>query len=176
MIQFNRTLNGVRSIRDAYYKELQPIGADALKIASQGGIMVKTLTVKCPHCNQISEIFLSTNACVIILNCPTCLSPVMYFDRKIFPLSKTQIDEIKETKESGAMMKMLERISRPEQPVIKTAHKLAQVSGTVIQGKHLFLPNLEPHQREKYIRDDDITNLRIELALCHDSGDFIDLL
>lgn len=136
--------------------------------------MVKTLTVKCPHCNQVSEIFLSTNACVIILNCPTCLSPVMYFDRKIFPLSKTQIDEIKETKESGEMMKMLERISMPEQPVIKTAHKLAQVSGTVIQGKQPCSSGIGLHQREKYISDDDITNLRIELALCRDSNEFID--
>jgi hypothetical protein len=100
----------------------------------------------------------------------------MYFDRKVFPLSKNQIEEIKENKESGTMMKMLERISRPEQPVIKTAHKFVQASGTAIQGKPPYLPDDKFHQREKYISNDDITNLRIELALCNDSNEFIDTL
>ena len=137
--------------------------------------MVKTLTVKCPHCNQISEIFLSTNACVIILNCPTCLSPVMYFDRKIFPLSRHQIEEIKETRESGAMMKILERLSKTEEPVVKTARKLAQASSPSFKNSDNYSENLF-HQREKYINEDDITNLRIELALCADSAEFINLL
>jgi len=134
--------------------------------------MVKTLTVKCPHCNQISEIFLSTNACVIILNCPTCLSPVMYFDRKIYPLSRTQIEEIKETRESGAMMKILERLSKSEEPVVKTARKLAQASSSPVSNC-AGLPGNHDHVREKYISVDDITNLRIELALCDDSAAFI---
>ena len=68
--------------------------------------MVKTLQVKCPHCNQVSEIFLSTNACVIILNCPTCFSPIMYFERKIFLLSKKQVEAIKDTTRNASVLKM----------------------------------------------------------------------
>ena len=45
--------------------------------------MVTTLHIKCPHCKQASQIFLSTSVSVIILNCPSCLSPIMYFKRKV---------------------------------------------------------------------------------------------
>jgi hypothetical protein len=96
----------------------------------------------------------------------------MYFDRKIFPLSRTQIEEIKETKESGAMMKILERLSRTEEPVVKTARKLAQASSAVFPNSS-GSSSEHHHFREKYITDDDITNLRIELALCQNSADFI---
>jgi hypothetical protein len=99
----------------------------------------------------------------------------MYFDRKIFPLSRNQIEEIKETRESGDMMKILERLSKSEGSVVKTARKLAQVSNSSYQNSDTPSEN-HYHQREKYITGDDITNLRIELALSEDSAEFINSL
>ncbi|MGA2508266.1 MAG: hypothetical protein ABSF80_12400 [Chitinispirillaceae bacterium] len=48
--------------------------------------MVTILNVKCPYCQQVSQIFLSTRVSVIILNCPSCQSPILYLRRKIFLL------------------------------------------------------------------------------------------
>lgn len=142
--------------------------------------MVKNLTVQCPHCHQVSDIFLSTNACVIILNCPTCFSPIMYFDKKIFLLTKNQVDAIKDTTHNAAIMRMLDRIAHPELPVRNSAKKLTQSQGgTSVQVATASACSVEVSDRalrEIQICEDDITNLRIELALCTDSQQFIDQL
>ena len=134
--------------------------------------MVKTLTVTCPHCNQVSEIYLSTNACVIILNCPACVSPIMYFEKKIFLLSEQQVKAIKGTTQNATVMKMLDKIAHPEYPagnVVKSIkHTKKAASAADSRCVHLFRP-----ERQKYISEDDITNLRIELALCSDVEQFI---
>lgn len=148
--------------------------------------MVKSLTVQCPHCHQVSDIYLSTNACVIVLNCPTCMSPIMYFENKIFLLTDKQVSAIKDTTHNAAIMRMLDRIAHPEVPVEKTAEKasmkatahttnssqsLSEVSGGVPAR------NIRSRSsKDRNISPDDITNLRIELALCNDSQAFIDRL
>ncbi len=134
--------------------------------------MIQELKVTCPHCHQVAEIFLSTNACVIILNCPSCSSPIMYFDQKIFILSDNQIEAIKNKARSSSMMNMLKEMAQPEEqlPLQKTAvhegHALAcqSDSGT---------PCFGSAPSKIHIGADDITNLRIELALCNDVQEFI---
>ncbi|NLW30585.1 MAG: hypothetical protein GXY77_03910 [Fibrobacter sp.] len=134
--------------------------------------MVNTLTVKCPHCNQISEIFLSTNAYVIILNCPNCIAPIMYFERKIYLLSDDQLEALKDNANNSSIMKTLERIAHQD----RFAEKISTQKGRFNQNaasNHL-IPVFSGQKREKYISDDDITNLKIELALNTDSQKFID--
>lgn len=138
--------------------------------------MVQTLTVTCPHCNQVSEIYLSTNACVIILNCPSCVSPIMYFDHKIFVLTQNQVDAIKNKTRSSAVMKMLEKIAQPqEQPVVKSSHKqmMQQNAPRMRISCDTGSVGVSASVRQKYIGEDDVTNLKIDLALCNDSAAFI---
>jgi hypothetical protein len=150
------------------------IGAAARRGAAQScgeDCVVKTLTVKCPHCAQVSKIFLSTNACVIILNCPSCYTPIMYFDRKIFLLSKNQIEAIKNNSQDSAVMRMLHRIAKTEMPMKDSAKKAARSYHAIAESAVSCIPVYS--KGEKYITDDDVTNLRIELELCKDSGEFI---
>jgi hypothetical protein len=136
--------------------------------------MVQTLKVTCPHCNQVAEIFLSTNACVIILNCPSCCSPIMYFDQKIFVLSQSQVDAIKNKARSSSMMSLLRKMTQPEeQPVRKMS---AQQGACMEHGHTAFAPSsaIRNADAKIHIGADDITNLKIELALCSDVGEFID--
>lgn len=136
--------------------------------------MVKTLSMTCPHCNHIAELFLSTNACVIVLNCPSCFSPLMYFENKIFLLSKKQVDAIKGTTHNNTVLKVLDRIANAEPDAefsVPDPHKKT------------IIPELSPgcrsngkNVRQRDISDDDITNLRIELALCKDVQAFVDAL
>ena len=166
----------------------------------EGGFMVKSLTVQCPHCHQVSDIYLSTNACVIVLNCPTCMSAIMYFEKKIFLLNDKQVDAIKDTTHNAAIMRMLDRIAHPEIPVEKTekvekttaaakasaaqaavsnatqadtdnGHSCKSVAPSVSASKYSGRP-----QRDRDICSDDVTNLKIDLALCDDSQAFIDSL
>lgn len=134
--------------------------------------MVQELRVTCPHCHQVADIFLSTNACVIILNCPSCCSPIMYFDQKIFVLSEHQVEAIKNKSHSGgSMMNMLEKMVKPEElPVRKTAC-CAEMSAAPDAPFGIAPSDSAPS--EIYIGSDDITNLKIELALCNDVMEFI---
>ena len=145
-----------------------------------GGIMVKTLTVQCPHCHQVSDIYLSTNACVIVLNCPTCVSPIMYFEKKIFLLSEQQVNAIKDTTHNAAIMRMLDRIAHPEMPVRNVAKKATQIQSTNVCNRiESELPTVDfsdRPSRESDICNDDVMDLKIELALCGDSQQFIDNL
>lgn len=135
--------------------------------------MVKTLSMTCPHCNHISELFLSTNACVIVLNCPSCYSPLMFFENKIFLLSKKQVDAIKGTTQNTTVLKILDRIAHTESMAENTEiNSVDKVLAPVP-----VINNFHPNQvYKKYISEDDIMNLKIELALCNDSQSFIDSL
>jgi len=137
--------------------------------------MVKTLLMKCPGCGQTTEVFLSTNACMIILNCPSCFSPIMYFEDKIFLLTNKQVNEIKGSTHNTNIIKMLDKIAHPEHSLTQTAKKISmtQQCSSCSDTTHGYSHDFKP-VREKYICDDDITNLRIELALCNDVGQFID--
>lgn len=135
--------------------------------------MVKTLTMTCPHCNQISDLYLSTNACVIVLNCPSCYSPIMYFENKMFLLSENQVNAIKGTTQNATVLKILDKIAHPESMVNNTGLSPYKPFINPVATPHLFHNHI---WNRKYISEDDITNLRIELGLCTDCQSFIDKL
>lgn len=139
--------------------------------------MVQELTVECPHCHQVAEIYLSTNACVIILNCPSCSSPIMYFDQKIFILTPYQLEAIKNKTRSSSMNTLRNMIKSEQLPVKKNSIKTSE---------NTYIPRFAPVQRSSasltantrkiYIGSDDITNLKIDLAICRDVQEFVDTI
>lgn len=137
--------------------------------------MITTLNVKCPHCEQVSQIFLSTTVCVIILNCPSCLSPIMYFKHKIFLLDPKQLKKITGASRNSMISKLLEQIAGSETPThcaVKKSAQQIQNGPTMLLAGHAQKA-VAVEQSEKYITEDDCTNLRIELELCNDSLEFI---
>ena len=135
--------------------------------------MVTTLNVKCPHCEQVSQIFLSSTVCVIILNCPSCLSPIMYFKHKIFLLDPKQLKKITSASRSSMVSKLLEQIAEAETATHCGVKKSAQMHQNAAPPPAPISKATAVDQAEKYITEDDCTNLRIELELCNDSLEFI---
>ncbi|MBN1760007.1 MAG: hypothetical protein JW863_16895 [Chitinispirillaceae bacterium] len=136
--------------------------------------MVQTLKVTCPHCHQTAEIFLSTNACVIILNCPSCCSPIMYFDQKIFILSQSQVEAIKNKARSSSMMNLLKKMTKPEEEPVPKLHRQQEAVEDRCNPHFSMHSSARSGERKIHIGNDDITNLKIELALCNDVSEFID--
>jgi len=99
----------------------------------------------------------------------------MYFEEKIFLLTNKQVNEIKGSTQNTNIIKMLDKIAHPEHSLTQATKKLtvaqqcSSCSDTTHGYSHVYKP-----VREKYICDDDITNLRIELALCNDVGRFLE--
>ncbi|MBD3321397.1 MAG: hypothetical protein GF350_09915 [Chitinivibrionales bacterium] len=112
------------------------------------------------------EIYLTTNASLVILNCPTCLKPVIYHKKKCLPLTKQQAVQIETASHESTIYNILQKIinrggdrkpvrsfpARKPEPVTACHQSFAQGG----------------------ISHDDITNLKIELETCFDSRAFIE--
>ncbi len=134
--------------------------------------MVQELKVTCPRCRQTADIFLSTNACVIILNCPSCCTPIMYFDRKIFLLTERQIQAIKNKIGNNSASYLKNGAVLPAKlPVKKNAAVMRDFPATYISSKDAV--SLSNKYSKTAICEDDIVNLKIDLALCKDINDFL---
>ncbi|KMQ50016.1 hypothetical protein CHISP_3048 [Chitinispirillum alkaliphilum] len=139
--------------------------------------MVTILTVTCPDCAQVSDIHLSSDAGVVILNCPNCSSPVMYFDNKIYLLSPNQIEAIRNSARESDMMNVLQKIVYSSKTKVVAQKSSKYSSGKTTEGMGVIRSSAEQNAAERgYISDDDLINLRIELERCTDSKDFIDKL
>ncbi len=127
---------------------------------------MKPLYVKCPHCKEVSELFLGSEAYMIVLNCPSCNAALMYYYGKTFEIDESEIEKIQGNLQMTTVQGILKNISARE-------NTRQQTSGITKS------PDARPtHKagapiREIPLVEDDITNLKIELALNKDVNDFI---
>jgi hypothetical protein len=136
--------------------------------------MVKNLVIQCPSCQKTSELFLSSNAAVIVLNCPHCWTPIISNRSGVFVLPERNINSIKATTNEVDLLKFLDSVAAPQEQALPVAEK----SGQLHKYSHCHSLNTSNataiQAREGVITQDDITNLRIHLETCRDSKDFID--
>ncbi|MBD3345336.1 MAG: hypothetical protein GF401_09770 [Chitinivibrionales bacterium] len=109
---------------------------------------------------------MTSNASLVILNCPSCLKPIIYHKKKCLPLTSQQTNQIETANHESAIYEILQRI-------------IQKGSG---KGSHYALPQPQPEPvtascssgtAEAGITRDDITNLKIELETCTDAQAFI---
>jgi len=137
--------------------------------------MVKTLTIECPHCQKTFEVLLSSNASMLILNCPTCAVPLIYYKKRCFELSSGQIDKIRKSRQDTTVLKILHSISRQHSETacssgLSRKHRRSAGTDSLCAAPATFF------SCDNYITRDDVINLRIELETCVDSKQFIDNL
>jgi hypothetical protein len=138
--------------------------------------MVKSLSIECPHCNKTFDVFLSSNASMVILNCPLCLTPLIYYKTRCFVLSKHQIDRIRKSRQDTTVLKILHSIAR-EEPQSWHHHEAGRLGSAseIPVGKYIApIALCGTFGAAGYITRDDIINLRIELETCTDSSRFIE--
>ena len=137
--------------------------------------MVKTLNIKCPSCSQNFTLYLSIDTSMVILDCPTCCSSIIFYKSRSFSLSKSQIDRIKKCKQESSVLKILHRITGQETKVRCLHHnKATNYRAEVGRCRNKFISIIKSNT--DFISQDDIVNLRIELETCMDSGSFIEKL
>ena len=127
---------------------------------------MKPLYVKCPHCKEVSELFLGSEAYMIVLNCPSCNSALMYYYGKTFEIDESEIEKIQGNLQMTTVQGILKNINAREGSkshaslIVKPADQRAtHKAGSPVRDGHIIV--------------DDITNLKIELALTKDINDFI---
>lgn len=124
---------------------------------------MKPLKVKCPQCKEVSDLFLGSEAYMIVLNCPACSTSLMYYYGKTFEIDEREMEKIQDNLQMTSVQGVLKNISSREQ-VRTVAVPSAEFRPTHKAGSPV---------REFPLGRDDITNLKIELALNKDAEDFI---
>lgn len=99
----------------------------------------------------------------------------MYFDHKIFVLSNKQLEALKNNSRHNTMNEIKKMSQSPHVPVPKkqTHHKRAEKSSMCELSPRTAVPS-GIFSKKIHIGRDEITNLKIELALCNDVQEFID--
>jgi hypothetical protein len=137
----------------------------------KGITMVKTLNIKCPSCLQNFTLYLTIDTSMVILDCPTCCSSVIFYKSRSFSLSKSQIERIKKCKQESSVLKILHRITGQETKVRCMHNKGRQYHSEAASSRK---PVSIIKSDFDYITQDDIVNLRIELETCKDAMSFIE--
>jgi hypothetical protein len=137
--------------------------------------MVKTLSIECPHCSKTFDVFLSSNASMVILNGPLCLTPLIYYKTRCFVLSKHQIDRIRKSRQDTTVLKILHSIAREEPKIWHQRAPARRCRTDGVPVAKYIAPRAEFRSSgDAHITRDDIINLRIELETCADCGQFIE--
>ena len=126
---------------------------------------MKPLYVKCPQCKEVSELFLGSEAYMIVLNCPSCNAALMYYYGKTFEIDESEMEKIQGNLQMTTVQGILKNISAREQG----KHAAVTQSAVDVQPSH----KAGSPVREGQLAEDDITNLKIELALSKDVNEFI---
>ena len=124
---------------------------------------MKPLKVKCPQCKEVSDLLLGSEAYMIVLHCPACSTSLMYYYGKTFEIDEREMEKIQGNLQMTSVQGVLKNTRMREQvrtdaeppPEFRPSHK----AGSPI--------------REYPLGRDDITNLKIELALNNDAEEFI---
>ena len=103
---------------------------------------------------------------MIVLNCPSCNSALMYYYGKTFEIDESEIEKIQGNLQMTTVQGILKNINARESSKSHTSLivKPAEQRATHKAGQPV---------RDGHIIPDDITNLKIELNLQKDVNDFI---
>lgn len=134
--------------------------------------MVKKLTVECRQCHQVSDLHLTTDARIVIFNCPSCWSTVMYHNGSMYVLNHDQVERIVNAPDQGAMASVLESIAGKNLDVPGVGSTESGPARTVISATQIK-PSMLCHSGEQIITPDDVLNLRIELETRPDVAEFL---
>ena len=131
------------------------------------------MNIACPSCSQHFKLYLSIDTSMVILDCPMCCTSIIYYKNKTFPLSKTQIERIKNCKKESNVLKILHRITAFESKV-PCAQSAVSSARYHTHGASLQKSASMCKSHLDRITNDDIINLRIELETCKDAACFIE--
>lgn len=136
--------------------------------------MIRSIKIKCPLCGEESELFLSMNPTVIVLNCPECWTPIMYANDTIRILSEHELNTITAPSAEAVLENFFDKIAHKKH--MSNRHtRFEEPVPSYPKKKHALSGMTHPHQyRDGNITTDDILNLRIELAQCKDVLQFIE--
>lgn len=130
--------------------------------------MVRIINIECPHCQKSSEIYLSIDPNVIILNCPECSTPLILEDSDVKEVTRDLNIHKPSIKDVLDAYKDRNTNYRNDEFI----PDLFESSPNFSYNSKLF-KNAETYPQSELITQDDITNLKIDLANTYDISELI---
>jgi hypothetical protein len=137
------------------------------------------VSIQCPKCEAVSDLYLGSEAFMIVLNCPNCGIPLIYYYGKNFEVNEIQIKQIQNNgylKNAGDLLKSISQCGvkmnapksvKPYSPVSKIKSRRQKI------GRRYSNHLLGQSVRAEYFTKDDLLNLKIELETCFCVEDFL---
>lgn len=136
--------------------------------------MIKTVTIHCPQCDQTCDLFITIDASMLMVTCPECGTPIISYDQDHFSTPVSKKTFISGTCLNPSTSHIIKKITDKSNCIANHDKKMDKCSLRINPARH---PNSEgTYSDQKTIEPDDLTNLRIDLAMCKDVSEFIDRL
>jgi len=134
--------------------------------------MINSIKIKCPLCDEVSELYLSINPVVIILKCPECWTPLMFTQNEIRILSEHELKTITTPSLQSIINNFFDKTMKKSNLPDKGHHDENLIPfpqrGTVKTMQGAAGPGARSN-----ISPDDIIDLHKVLSTCNDVNQFI---
>lgn len=137
--------------------------------------MIRIINIQCPHCHETCELYLSSNASVVILNCPDCWTPLLHNENGVFILTQDQIDEII-SRNDFSIETLLEKVAQSGNGNDELMSVHGDKNECHSNGKNASPASSHFSVLRNAIGTDDIIDLHLGLRTCKDSLEFINNL
>jgi len=141
--------------------------------------MVNSIEIQCPFCAEKSELFLSISPSIIMLNCPECWTPLLYYNKEVRILSEGEFNQISAASNQNEIKNLFDKIEELDLTGKNELRNLSSKRETVQHHTPFKTPLYQTTrtcQQRTQITDDDIVNLRIALAQSYDVSEIIEKL
>ena len=135
--------------------------------------MVKSISIKCPLCEEVSELYLSINPAVIVLKCPECWTPLMYTKTEIRILSEQELKAIAAPRTQSVFNSIFDKAFKKKRMIDHSAHFEKAMMPLLEKPKSKAGGKKPELVLRAGISSDDIIDLHNILATCKDVEQFL---
>lgn len=141
---------------------------------------MNAISIKCPKCQEESELYLGSEAFMVILNCPNCGIPLIFYYGKTSVVTENELERLQK---SGFLKNATHLLREISECGIKL-NTPKSVKPYTVTAKRLNMTKTKPFSsltchsvgmpiRADFFSKDDLVNLKIELETCQSVEDFL---
>ena len=136
--------------------------------------MIKSISIKCPLCEEESELYLSINPAVIVLKCPECWTPLMYTKTEIRILSEQELKAIAAPRTQSVFNSIFDKAFKKKRVIDHSAQFEKAMQPLLEKPKNSIHARNQELVLRAQISSDDIIDLHNILTTCKDVQQFLE--
>lgn len=135
--------------------------------------MIKSIKLRCPLCEEESELYLSINPAVIVLKCPECWTPLMYTKTEIRILSEQELKAIAAPRTQSVFNSIFDKAFKKKRIIDQSASFERDMLPLLKKPKCNLVAKKPELVLRAGISPDDIIDLHNILAMSNDVQQFL---